>query len=303
MGNDAIASTQSPTPKTLISSKCGELAHPTKGMKRILYFLYTHLCTSFLLAVALLMPFLSQDNHSGERIYWVLIIALIMYKVESVLLGGRKCPNCGKRNTLINLNSPDGQRVQTLKSQENAVKGGKAIGSKNINDSAGARKNRGKRYRLVCTKCGSLQEFQAELSSQLGIVVLKVFLCVLIVSIIDPVFWSSPRYWFLAAVFLIGPFVVAGLGPPSNCPICGGEKTLIDTNSPMGRKILQDVSNQQAESERSDGEGAKNVEGTQIIGSPTVRDASPGGFCTECGAPKSASDKFCHKCGKAFNQS
>lgn len=104
MGNDAIASTQSPTPKTLICSKCGELAHPTKGMKRILYFLYTHLCTSFLLAVALLMPFLSQDNHSGERIYWVLIIALIMYKVESVLLGGRKCPNCGKRNTLINLN-------------------------------------------------------------------------------------------------------------------------------------------------------------------------------------------------------
>ena len=125
---------------------------------------------------------------------------------------------------------------------------------------------------LICSKCG---EMARAAERPTGIKRILDFLCIIV------------------------PLVVAGYGPPRNCPSCGGEKTLIDSNSPMGRKILQGTINPM----KPEDVESVNVEETQTGISPTVQNTSPTGFCTECGTPRCASDKFCHKCGKAFNHS
>ena len=152
--------------------------------------------------------------------------------------------------------------------------------------------------------------------SCLGAIGLVVFLCTLVLLIIGCIYNISHGIALLSSFGMLLPWplsvfllfisvvlVAVGNSPPLNCTSCGGENTLIEASSPMGQKILQVVSDQQRASGRfNDGE-TKNEDESQSIGSPTVVCVSPAGFCTECGAPKSVGDKFCHKYGKAFNQS
>ena len=105
--------TETESTNTLICSKCGYTSHFARASqrKRVIELIRKRPVISFLIAYGIQAVVCIVMGSAGVPcglLALILLCALVAYKME--LLGGRKCPNCGKRNTLVELDHSDGQK-------------------------------------------------------------------------------------------------------------------------------------------------------------------------------------------------